>query len=53
MLPSSPSTYLATIIVCLIGVVVIHPASIWLVFAGTLVFTILVAIYRAIPKKEH
>ena len=53
MFPTSPSLFASTAIVALGAILTLGFQLIWLVFAATLVVSLLVAIHRSIPRAER
>ena len=53
MFPNAPSLFASTVLLVLGAVLTLGFALIWLVFAATLIVTMLVAIYRSIPRAER
>jgi hypothetical protein len=53
MFPTSPSLFASTILVVLGAVLTLGFQLIWLVFAATLVTSMLVALFRSIPRAER
>ncbi len=53
MFPTSPSMFASTVILAVGAMLTIGFALIWLVFAATLIVSMLVAIHRSIPRAER
>jgi hypothetical protein len=53
MFPTSPSLFASTILLILGTVITLGFALIWLIFAATLTVSLLVAIYRSVPRAER
>jgi hypothetical protein len=53
MFPTSPSLFAVMILLVLAAVATLGFAVIWLVFAATLIVSMLVAIHRSIPRAER
>jgi hypothetical protein len=53
MFPTSPSLFAVMILLVLAAVLTLGFAVIWLVFAATLIVSMLVAIHRSIPRAER
>ena len=53
MFPTSPSLFASTILVALGAILTLGFQLIWLVFAATLIVSMLVAVYRSIPRAER
>lgn len=53
MFPTAPSLFASTILLILGTVLTLGFALIWLIFAATLMVSMLVAIYRSIPRPER
>ena len=53
MFPTSPSLFASTILVALGTLITLGFALIWFVFAATLILSMLVAVYRTIPRPER
>jgi hypothetical protein len=51
--PTAPSLLATTVLLVLGAVMTLGFALIWLVFAATLIASMLVAIHRAIPRAER
>lgn len=52
MFPTSPSVVVSSALVALGVLFTLGFAVIWLVFAATLVVSMLVAVHRSIPRRE-
>jgi hypothetical protein len=53
MLPTSPALLASMVLLVLATVLTLGFALIWLVFAATLIVSLLVAIHRSIPRAER
>ena len=53
MFPASPSLFAVMVLLVLAAVLTLGFAVIWLVFAATLIVSMLVAIHRSIPRAER
>jgi hypothetical protein len=53
MLPASPALFASMVLLVLAAVLTLGFALIWLVFAATLIVSLLVAIHRSIPRAER
>jgi len=53
MLPTSPALFAVMVLLLLAAVLTLGFAVIWLVFATTLIVSLLVAIHRSIPRAER
>jgi hypothetical protein len=53
MFPTSPSLFALTAVLGLAAVLTLGFQLIWLVFAATLVASMLVALFRSIPRAER
>ena len=53
MLPASPALFASMVLLVLAAVLTLGFAVIWLVFAATLIVSMLVAIHRSIPRAER
>lgn len=53
MFPTSPSLFASTVLVAVGAVLTLGFQLIWLVFAATLIVSMLVAVHRAVPRAEY
>jgi hypothetical protein len=53
MFPTSPSLFASTAIVALGTILTLGFQLIWLIFAATLIVSMLVAVHRSIPRAER
>ena len=53
MFPTSPSLFASTALLVVAAIFALGLALIWFVFAATLIVSMLVAIYRSIPRAER
>jgi len=52
MFPTSPSLFASTIVFAVGAILTLGFQLVWLVFAATLVVSMLVAIHRSLPRAE-
>ena len=53
MFPTSPSLFASTLLLAVGTLIAVGFALIWLIFAATLIVSMLVAVYRTIPRPER
>jgi hypothetical protein len=52
MFPTSPSLFATTVLFAVGGILALGFQLVWFVFAATLIASMLVAVYRSIPRAE-
>jgi hypothetical protein len=53
MFPTSPSIFASTILLAFGAIITLGFQLIWVVFAATLIVSLVVAVYRSVPRAER